>query len=297
MLAMNSVILTRSLPAFRWLFVFVLMGTFLLGTGEALAGPGGEIVEAVFKSRWGRIIALILAIIFLPLIIYVVVKEKLAVRRTKRDLEELAKEWPIFSWEHISGRVRNTAEALYRSWSSGDISPAEPYLTRDYFESQQDILDRWTDEGRSNVTKVRKFGRTRPLSVRTPDRSSFAVVCVGINMQIQDYMIEVESGKVTKGNKSWKEKEMIFVMMHDEGEWLLHSIQGENDSLDIASEKNLTDTTYLRQAPERGGLETAAADAPERKPEAEVEQSVVEVSAEAEDERDPSDVDERTEGQ
>jgi hypothetical protein len=42
----------------------------------ALAGPGGKIARAAFETFWGRVALGFLTILFLPLIMYVIIREK-----------------------------------------------------------------------------------------------------------------------------------------------------------------------------------------------------------------------------
>jgi hypothetical protein len=267
----------------------MVIGLLLLLAPVAMAGPGGEIVELAFKTKIGRIISLVLAIIFLPLIIYVYWREYLKVRRTKKDLEELAKDWPEFDWLKIQTRVSLVARKLYSSWSLGEIGGATEYLTMDYCQSQQAILDRWKAEGKRNVTTVEKYGKCRPLRLMTPSWDHPAVIYVGVEMKLMDYMEDVRKGSVMKGSKKkWVEAESIFLMIFSEGEWLLHAIEKEDQSLVIASEENFVDTTYLRS--QKSSLESSTVDPAEGQFPAQQEKTMVEVAKDGEDERGPGEV-------
>lgn len=274
--------------------VLVVLALQLLLTPVALAGPGGEIVELAFKTKIGKIIMIILGVIFLPLGLYVYGREYLKVRRTKKDLKELAKEWAEYDWLSIQARVTLMAKELYSSWSSGDIGPAAHYLTMDYHESQQAILDRWNAEGKKNVTTVKRYGKCRPLNLMTPSWNHPAAIYVGMQMKLRDYMADAQTGKVMKGSKKkWVETEMIFLMVFSEGEWLLHAIEQDDQSLVIASEKNYLDTRYLRS--QERSLESPLVDSPESQFSAQQEKAVVGVAEDDEDERNPSEVDQRRE--
>ena len=56
--------------------IAVILG--LMAVEPAIAGPGGKIASAALGTFWGRMIAGILAVVLLPLIIYIVLREKLS---------------------------------------------------------------------------------------------------------------------------------------------------------------------------------------------------------------------------
>ncbi|MCH8207887.1 MAG: hypothetical protein IIA62_02340 [Nitrospinae bacterium] len=93
----------KTLSAFL-LFVLFLI---LLTVEPALAGPGGKIATAVFDSFWGKVLLIILVIVFLPLILLTLAKEKVAERKALRDLRFMAKRSPYFDWLKVRTRVQD----------------------------------------------------------------------------------------------------------------------------------------------------------------------------------------------
>jgi len=65
------------------LFLVVLVVTLMV-VEPALAGPGGKIARAMFETFWGKLLLAVLVIILSPLILYTVIKEKLAERRARK---------------------------------------------------------------------------------------------------------------------------------------------------------------------------------------------------------------------
>lgn len=270
---------------------------FLLPGEAAWAGPGGEIVELAFKTWWGRIIVLVLAVVLLPLILYVFVRQALGVRSTKKDLARLAEQWDYFAWPRIHSRVKAGMETLYGEWSTGKLEASAEFMTAPYHASQQDLLDRWAEEGKRNVTELRKIGKIRPLGVHVESEESMSVVPVLITVDLVDYLEDVSTGKILKGKKKVQDDhEVIWLMVHDDGEWLLHAIEDGADSLAYASAKNTTGTAFLSRAardPARAShsapFEPAADVATTEKKE-----PVVPVGDDEDGDRRPAQVDERT---
>lgn len=267
---------------------------------EALfAGPGGEIVEAVFKTTWGRIILLVLVIVLGPVIAYVMVREAIEVRRTRRDLAQLAERWPYFEWEVIEERVEQAVKLLYRLWNTGDISGAAGYLDPECLQSQQDILDRWRDEGKRNVCRLVKLKKVRPLWVSVEDEGSYSIVVVEIDMALIDYLEVVESGKRLKGKNEDRGSSAIWVMGYDGEEWRLLSIEADDESLVYATKKNRTSTGFLQQESlaltPRVPSKATAFETTTDFPATEDEEAVVEVAEDENEDRRPTEVDERSE--
>jgi len=78
--------------------LFALVMFTLMIAEPALAGPGGKIASAAFETFWGKMTLGALTIIFLPLIIWVLVREKLSERRARKDLRFMAGYSHYFEW-------------------------------------------------------------------------------------------------------------------------------------------------------------------------------------------------------
>ncbi len=278
-------------PLTPFFMVAIVAGVCILLPPDVYAGPGGEVLEFAIKSRVGRIIFGILGIILLPLFLYIVIAEWLGIRKTRKDLDNLAVTYPCFKWIPLEMRIRRGVEAMYGGWSTGDLSPARAFLTEDYFESQQDILDRWRDEGKINVTDIRKLGKVQPLHVVVEDGSNYSTVTAKITMDVVDYMKDAETGEIIKGTKeTHSDRDMLWTMIYENETWLLHSIGDGDESLAFARITNTVDTRYLdrvssgRAAPELviagDGSEIAPVDAMSDDVAADEETPVVEVSRE-----------------
>lgn len=85
----------------------ILVLTMLVAVEPAMAGPGGKVARAVFETFWGRVILGILVVIFLPLITYVVIREKRAERRARKDLRFMALHSSVFELLKIQERAKD----------------------------------------------------------------------------------------------------------------------------------------------------------------------------------------------
>src|SRR5690554_3055111 len=87
--------------------VAVVAVTVLVFVDPALASPGGKIAKAAYETFWGRIVLVILTIIFLPLIIYYLANHAIAEWRARKDLRFMAKYSSKFDWLTIRSRVKD----------------------------------------------------------------------------------------------------------------------------------------------------------------------------------------------
>lgn len=82
----------------HFLIFALLVVMLLLVVDPVYAGPGGAIAKAITKSFWGKLLMLILVIIFAPLIIYVLIRERIGVFYTKQTLSKIAAVDRRFNW-------------------------------------------------------------------------------------------------------------------------------------------------------------------------------------------------------
>lgn len=213
---------------------------------EAVAGVGGIFVKAVRTSFWLQALLAVAAAILLPLFLYVLVREGLAVHRTKRDMAALAVEYPYFDWPLLKARIQDAVVDIYHVWGTGDLSPVAEYMTPDYLESQQDMLDRWKEEGKRNVVTLHSRAKVKPLTVDVGEDDVLPAVWVMVVVDLVDYMEEIGTGRVLKGKKKKKKDfEAVWMFAYDGEAWRLGSIEDGMNSLEVASRKNQVDTYFL----------------------------------------------------
>ncbi len=236
---------------------------------EADAAPGGQFVKLALKSKFGGIIVgglmLIACILLLPLILYVQYKEAAGIRKTKSDLAALADKYNWFEWTALRTRIKQAVKEISGVWASGDLSSVSSFMSSDYFASQQELLQRWLDEGKQIVYRVEKIQRIEPLAVSVENEETHSWIRVLVKVDCVDYMrdrhtLEVIKGKV--GTTSGFESVWLFV--YQNGEWLLSGIEEGWTSFAWAKEKNRIDTSYLDSVWNKKQKVGSAAKAPAR---------------------------------
>ncbi len=218
--------------------LFSVLIVAVLTVDPAFAGPGGKIASALFESFWGKVLLVGLVIFFLPLIIYSVVKEKMAEKRALRDLKYMARFSPAFDWLKIRERVTDCVHRVHDAWRREDMSEASQWMTDWYWQNQQMThLDRWEREGLVNVCNIKKIVSLQPLlfSYRNdgPDHEGSvlaALVCVNM----QDYLSERTTGNIIEGSRKYKDIENVWSFTLIDGQWRVSNIEDSAFSLDYA---------------------------------------------------------------
>lgn len=219
----------------------------------ALAGPGGKIARAVFESFWGRLLLIVLVGVFAPLIIYILVREKIASRRALKDLRFMAAHSKAFDWLRLQQRIKDCFYRVHRGWQDEDLSTVSEWMTDWYWQNQQLVhLDQWKKAGLTNVCNVKGIERIRPLLFvhrndnETAHEESLLVVSIVANMQ--DYLQKNATGEIVEGSKKYSEVETIWSFSFEQGQWKVTDIDDSDYSLMFAKEsKNLPaiETTLL----------------------------------------------------
>ncbi len=123
----------------------------------AFAGPGGKIASAVFETFWGRVVLGILAIIFLPFACYVMINERIAEHRTRKDLRFMTSYSLLFEWLKVQERAKDCFYRVHSGWENEDLSNVSGWMTDWYWQNQQQVhLERWKRKGLINICYVKK---------------------------------------------------------------------------------------------------------------------------------------------
>jgi len=301
----------------RWsgALLVALVTLAVLSPVYVMAGPGGQIAKAAFNTTIGRVIMIALVIILLPVIIYFWAREFVGVRKTRKDLAKLAEEHPEFDWNAIQPRVKRMVEDLHSYWTVQDIERCGDFTTYDFMMTQKAILERWANEGKRNVTELKRINKIKPVYVRVEDGESMSVLAVSVSMNLRDYLVHATTGSVVKGSdkKVISGHTAIYMLVLADEEWLLHGIEDGATSLGFAKEQNQVETGHLkrRKAVEAGELTQAreareiadsviasqapAADAAAHAPDAKPEEPVVGVEDDHHAEGQPGQVNKRVE--
>jgi hypothetical protein len=238
-------------PALRFtlLLAAVVVLLLLVMPETAWAGPGGAFAKAAAKTVWGKIALGVLGVIFLPLILYVFIGEWIGINRTKKALIELAKVRPEFDWQLVSEQAKAAITDVYAVWESGDLEPVEHHLLPQYYSSQQQLLERWQEEGKRNVIDLHKISGLKPLFVRTETDESYAMIAVLLNATVIDYLEDTKTRKLLKGKKHRDPSfQAVWVFAYMNERWRVARIEEGNTSFGFAKLKNEID---FSQAPGR----------------------------------------------
>jgi hypothetical protein len=210
----------------------------------AYGGPGGQIAKAIAHTFWGKMVLSLLALILLPIGIYIYIKQKLAERRAYKDLKFMAQYDPNFEWLWAKQRILDCFYRVHSAWKEEDVSQAYEYITDWYWQNQQLVhLDRWHREGLRNVCQVKKILLVRPLLfIHRNDgiahEGSLLVVSITANMK--DYMVHRETDEVVEGDQKFKDHETIWSFTLAEGQWRVSNIEAVGCEFDyIFQAKNV----------------------------------------------------------
>jgi len=242
-----------------WIVVALVLLVLLLSLDVAWAAPGGKIVSAVFKSTWGKILLAILTVILLPLILWVVIKERRAEKRTLAELRRLSAVDRTFDWMTIRDRVTDCYHRVNAAWSATDMSEASEWMTSWYWQNQQlAFLNRWEREGLVNHCRIKGISKIRPLFLQFENdgdsygEGSRLVVSVSANME--DYLAEKDTGKVVEGAKGYADTEHVWTFLLQKGKWVVGNIEEGSVSLSYAGLRS----EVPQELPAKGATSPAA---------------------------------------
>ena len=200
------------------------------------AGPGGKIASAFADTLWGKIIIGILVILFLPLIIYVMIKEYLAQKRVLRELRYVARYSPEFEWIKIRKRIQDCFMRVHSAWEKSDVSQAAEWMTDWYWQNQQVVfLDRWERENLRNVCEVDIINGIKPImfSFRCDDGKpgEGSELAVLIDAKMTDYLINKIDGELAEGSRKKKDVERVWCFTLENDKWVVSNIEEGSNAL------------------------------------------------------------------
>ncbi len=203
------------------------------------AGPGGKIVTAVTGTLWGRIAIGTLGMIFVPLILYAMIKEYRAKRRAYKDLAFMAGMDPKFEWLKIKKRILDCFHHVHGLWRRGELSQGASWMTRWYGQNQQiRFLDRWRREGLANICKVHDVSAIFPILFIHKNRDGIphegSELIVSVTARMRDYLKERKTGRIVEGSRKRKDVESVWSFVLENGRWLVSNVEEDYLTLDYA---------------------------------------------------------------
>lgn len=218
--------------------IAVFVAAAFISVEPAFAGPGGKIASAAFETFWGRVFVGVLTIIFLPLITYVLLREKLSERRARKDMRFMAAYSSKFDWLKIQERAKDCFYRVHSGWEDEDLSGVANWMTAWYWQNQQLAhLDRWKKEGLINICDVKKITNIKPLLFvhrNTGREHEDSMVVISMEANMTDYLQDRNTGKVVEGSKRYKEVETIWSLTMEDGVWKVSDIEEGSMSLAYA---------------------------------------------------------------
>lgn len=223
------------------LIIALTICLILIFNEPALAAPGGAIAKGLFKSFWGKVILSILVIIFLPVILYIKLREYVEVRRNKKILTKMSMKNKDFRWMEIQKNVKNVYQRVHVAWDKENMEGVSEYVTHWYWQNQQLVfLDEWKRGGLKNVCRIKSYDSVKPLHLNLSENENFlgTQIAFCISAEMEDYLIEKETGSVVEGKTGYQNVEKIWVMEYTETGWKLDNIYEGSLSLSFAKTAN-----------------------------------------------------------
>lgn len=222
------------------LVIIVIITLFFVE--PTFAGPGGFIAKAVTKTLWGKILLFLLGIILFPLIIYVVLREKIGVYKARKVLKRLSVLNRNFNWMDIERSVKNTYTRVHMAWNHEDMEEVSALVSSWYWQNQQLIfLDEWRSRNLKNVCNLKSVGVIKPLYVEVSENDDLegTRIAFSITGEMEDYLMDRQSRKVVEGSAGYQEVEKVWIMEYDNGTWILDDIREGTMSLAFAKLGNI----------------------------------------------------------
>lgn len=219
----------------------ILLTTFIM-IEPTFASPGGQIASVIFQTFWGKVLLFILIILFFPLIIYTIIREYFAQRRSFKDLRLLATFNKQFDWLTLQERITDCFYRVHAAWHKQDMIEASEWMTDWYWRNQQLVcLDQWAKDGHINHCRLKKITDIRPLYLayrgNEPDAEGSRIV-VSISANMEDYLADRETGEVVEGKKGFQEIETVWTFVLKNGQWVVANIEEDSLSLTYAQLAN-----------------------------------------------------------
>ena len=224
----------------EWLLLLTVV-ILLFTIDPVYAGPGGTVAKAFFKTWWGKLILVVLTIVFLPLIVYMRLIEYRKARKVKKILAQLSLKHREFHWLQLHKEFSNIIKRVYIAWAEEDLSAVKNYVNHWYWQNQQAVhLDQWKKEHLKNVSRLKEITKINPLYLELTNEPGFegSRIAVAITVVAEDYLLSLETQKVVEGKKGYDDLNYIWFFEYTEGKWLLDDIQDGTMSLQIAKMPN-----------------------------------------------------------
>lgn len=222
-----------------WLVLLMLALALVFWPESALAAPGGKIVSGLFKTPFGRVLLAVLVVVLSPLIAYVMIKERIAEKRTLKLLRTLAAGDVRFDWMTLRDRITDCYHRVHAAWRAEDMSEASEWMSSWYWQNQQlAYLNQWELDGLVNHCRVKSISKIRPLFLKyapaEEGSSDASRLVVAITANMEDYLARRDTGKIVEGKKGYADTEHVWTFTWQNGKWVVANIEEGSMSLSYA---------------------------------------------------------------
>ena len=194
-----------------------------------MASPGGRIARDLLDNPIGKVIAIILAIIFFPIFIRSYIRRKNAYNSTKKKLVFLSKvDFELFDEINLKNRMTDVFTRVHKAWSERDLDNCEAYMTNWYRQNQQSVyLDEWDRKGMMNVCTIKKLKSVKPIHLRLSENDNFegSRIMYAIDANMEDYLVNVEDTSIVEGKKGFNDVETVWTLKLEDNSWKVDNIE------------------------------------------------------------------------
>ena len=224
----------------NWFTILVVV--LLFAVEPAYAGPGGYIAKGLFKSFWGKILLGVITIVFLPLFLYIYFREKIAVIKNKKILQQLSVSHKNFNWLHLEKEFSHIVRRVYIAWANEDMAEVKEYVNHWYWQNQQIVnLDYWKKQNLKNVSRLRTLEKVNPLYLEFSNDENLngTRIAIRIDVEVEDYLLDKETNTIIEGKKGYQDVDYVWFFEYENGKWLLDDIREGATSLGFAKLANV----------------------------------------------------------
>ena len=156
-------------------------------------------------------------------------------KNTKRLMLLLQRKDSAWKYSRMQDQVRTTYFAVQKAWSNLDMTPAQPYLSEELFNSYQTQLNWMKMKHQRNVLKRIKLREAVPVAVHDSEDDTEDFVWFYIKGRMIDYTIDTETNmKVAGSSVAESFCEYWQFVRKEETRWVLNRILQKDEGDQIA---------------------------------------------------------------
>ncbi|MBT5235529.1 MAG: hypothetical protein HOM18_09565 [Candidatus Marinimicrobia bacterium] len=123
---------------------------------------------------------------------------------------------------------------MHKGWADENLSDVSQWMTDWYWQNQQQVyLEQWKKQGVRNVCNVKKLTSIKPILLQHKNhdqKHESSKLVVSITAKMNDYLEDINTGKVVEGNKKYKPVTTIWIFILEDEQWKVSAIE-ESETL------------------------------------------------------------------